>query len=106
MSGEVEDGRFFVESVLSAVAMVDVEINDKHPFQPFFLQSEAGGHRHVVEEAEAHASCRQGMVTWRPHQGESIVHLPLQHCPHCVYQPPGGHQRCLVGPWPHVGVEV
>ena len=46
---EEEDAGFVVESILSAVAVVDVEINDEHPFQPFFLQGIASSHGHVVE---------------------------------------------------------
>ena len=42
------------ETILGAVAVVHVEIDDRHPFEAVGLQGMAGGNADVVEEAEAH----------------------------------------------------
>ena len=60
----------FVEGVLSAIAVVDVPIDDQHPVQTA-SERVRGGNGHRIEQTESHAPGRGGMVPRRPGQDET-----------------------------------
>jgi hypothetical protein len=65
----VEDVGAALEEVLGAVAVVDVVVEDGDPGGALAAEV-LGGHRHVVEEAEAHGEGALGMVSGRADGGE------------------------------------
>ena len=58
------------DDVLGAVAVVHVEVDDRHPRQAARVERMARGDGHVVEEAEAHRLVARGMVPGRAHGAE------------------------------------
>jgi hypothetical protein len=105
VDGEVEDLPVPVEDVLGAVAVVDVPVEHGDPPDPEGA-GVRGGHRRVVEEAEAHGVVRPGVVARRAHDGEGG--LTRQRAVHRGAGGPGGERGDLEGARPErrVGVEV
>ena len=71
--------RFVFEDRLRAVAVVDVEIDDRDPRQAVAFERMRGGDGDVVEQAEAHRDVAGGMVPGRAHRAEGDVDLALEH---------------------------
>jgi hypothetical protein len=67
------------EHVLGTVAVVHVEIDDRHPLEPADLERIGGGHRDVVEDAKAHGARRGGVVPAGPHRAERVVRPSRHH---------------------------
>ena len=67
---DVEHAGFGVERVLCAVAVVHVEIDDRHPLDAVPLARVRGRHGDVVQQAEAHRIRRGRVMPRRPHQAE------------------------------------
>ncbi len=59
-----------LEDVLGAVAVVHVEVDDRHALEAMHLDRMARGDRDVVEDAEAHRPRAASMVARRPHRAE------------------------------------
>ena len=68
-----------LEDVLGAVAVVDVEVDDRDAFEAVRLEGVRGADGDVVEEAEAHRAAALGVVPGRPHGAERGRALLLQH---------------------------
>ena len=77
------------EDVLGAIAMVDVEVDDRDPAQP---PSEGPGDpdRDVVEEAEAHGPVGGGVVARRPYQSKCVIQFTKMNLRDSRAQPSGG----------------
>ena len=73
MGGEVQNIGTGVEDFLGSVAMVDIEVNNGHPFHRTVSDCPIGGHRDVVEQAKSHHPVALSMMAGRPNQGESGV---------------------------------
>ncbi len=58
--------------VFGAVAVVYIEIHDRHPLQAAHIQRMAGRHSDVVVEAKAHHRIAGGMVAGRAHGAKRI----------------------------------
>ena len=58
------------EDVLGAVAVMDVEIDDRHALDPVDLERVRRAHRDVVEEAEAHRAVALRVVAGRADRAE------------------------------------
>ena len=69
VSGNVEHARFVIERVLSAVAVVHVNVDDGHSFE---AAGERGGGSDgsIVVKAKTHCTTTFGVVPRRPHQRE------------------------------------
>ena len=65
------------EAILGAVAVVHVEIDNRHPLQAVALQRVFRGDGHVVEEAEAHGFATGGMVPGGRTQQKAFSTSPL-----------------------------
>src|ERR1700682_1837165 len=77
MGRRVEDLGIILETVLRAVAMVNVEV--EYPDAATALgagRNEAD--RDIVDEAEAHGLSVLGMMAGRPHDRERVFHLPVE----------------------------
>ena len=70
MQRDEEDGVVAAEARLGAVAVVHVEVDDRHPLEPELLLRVARRDRDVVDEAEAHRAVGQRVVAGRPHERE------------------------------------
>ena len=71
--------RIFVERVLGAVAVVDVEIEDRDALEAVRLDGVHGADRHVVEDAEAHGAIGRGVMPGRAHGAEGAAHFRRHH---------------------------
>ena len=67
------------ERGLGAVAVVDVEVEDREPRQLVHVPRLHGADRDIVEQAEAHGLHRLGMVAGRAHGAERGRRLAAQH---------------------------
>jgi hypothetical protein len=67
------------QDVLGAVAVVHVEVDDRHALAAVAFQRIARGERHVVEEAEAHGAAAAGVVAGRAHRAEGVLQLAGHH---------------------------
>src|SRR5207249_10993359 len=70
MQRVLEDGVVSCEGILRAVAVMDVEVDDRDPLHAVLGLHVACGHRDVVEEAEAHAAYWRRMVAGRSDERE------------------------------------
>ena len=94
------------ERGLGAIAVVDVEVDHRHPRQPGRL-GHTRRHREVGVEAEAHGPVRFGMVARRPDGAEGPLQLARRHCPDGSDRRAGGPLRGLKAADVHrrIGVE-
>ena len=97
-----------LDDVLGAVAVMHVEIDDRHALQSPVLERMPRRNRDVVEEAEAHRACVLGMVAGRTHRAESAGHFLLHHQVGRQHAGSGGAQRGLQGTRTHrrIGIEM
>ena len=94
------------ERGLGAVAVMHVEIDDRHPSQFVLLQGVHRGNRNVVEETKAHGDIRLGVMPRWAHTTKRILHFTthdqinrLDPCPRCP-------QGCLPGMWIHRCIRI
>ncbi len=74
---EEEDGGIGVEDVLRAVTVVHVPIGDGDALDSVATLRVAGSNGDIVEQAEAHAARRTGVMAWRPHDAKCIGGIAL-----------------------------
>ena len=79
MAGQEQHARFALEDGLGAVAVVDVEVGDRHPLQAVHGQRLGRAHGQVVEQAKPHRLIAGGMVARRTHCAERSLALPADH---------------------------
>ena len=75
MGRAIEEIAVRPENVLGAVAVMDVEIDDRHPLG---IMADAGmecGDGGIVEQAETHGAAGFGMVAGRADGAEGVVGL-------------------------------
>jgi hypothetical protein len=85
--------------------MVDVPVEDKDSLHPMGLNRMGGGHRHVVEQAEAHRPIAFRVVAGRTQATEGEA--PIRQQPlHSDHRAAGRMQRRLPGPGARDGIEV
>ena len=76
-----EDAVVVAEDRVGAVAVVDVEVDDRDPVETEALLSRARRHRDVVEDAEAHRAPREGVVARRADEREPAAQRRLDRGP-------------------------
>ena len=108
MGGAIEHVGIGPEDVLRAVAVMHVEIDDRHPLGVIALARVIGGDGRLVEEAEAHGAVLLGMVAGRAHGAEGILGLGAEHRIDGGGRSPHGAQGRLqrVGRHHRIGVDV
>ncbi len=74
-----QDAVVAADDVFRAVAVVHVEIDNRHAFEAVPLQCVFGRHRNVVEIAEAHGLVAAGMVAGGTHRAEGVFDLARHH---------------------------
>ena len=67
------------DDVFGAVAVVHVEVDDRHALQAQHVERMARGDRHVVVEAKAHHSVARRVVAGRSHRAEGGARLASHH---------------------------
>ena len=75
----IEHARIGVEDLLRAVAVVDVEIDDRDPLQPVVTLRVSRADADVVEQAEPHRPFGFGVVARRTARDEGVLHFPVEH---------------------------
>ena len=106
MRGRVEHRLVVPEDVLRAVAVVDVEIDDRDALCAVDGLRVAGGDGGIVEEAETHRRRRFGVMARRPRGDEGVFDLAGHHLVDREHRSPGGADRRLPGAGRHGGVLV
>ena len=96
------------EDVLAAVAVVHVPIDDGDAVYAVHRPGMAGGHRSVVEQAEAHGAGALGMVSRRPHGREGVPGLACHHRVDPLNRGTDATQHAVDGPGRQhrVGIDV
>ncbi len=65
VGGKVKDFGVGIEGILSPVSVMDIKVGDKDSTEIKPTEGKLGGDRHIVENAEAHCSISNGVVTRR-----------------------------------------
>ena len=91
---------------LSAVAMVDIEVNDRSGVQSSRFDRMHGGDCNSVEQAEAHGSVGFGMVSRRARSHEDRFRLAIQHRIHRSNARARSGQRGVKAAGAHLRVSV
>ncbi len=68
----IEDAGVRFESVLSAVAVVDVPVDDEDSLQAVDLLKAAGGDGYIVKQAKAHGRVSLGVMAGRTHKAKGV----------------------------------
>ena len=106
MGRAIHHGLVGPENILRAVAVMDVEIDDRGAGKAVLLLRVARGDGGVVEEAEAHRLRRLGMMAGRPRGDEGVDGLVGQDFVDGVDGAAGRAQRRLEAAGRHRGVGV
>ena len=72
--------------MLRAVAVMHVEVHDRHPLQAVLIERMVGCDGNVIEKAETHGTVFFSVMTRRAHPTEGLAGLVLHHQVH-------GHHR-------------
>ena len=96
------------EDVFGAVAVMDVEIDDRNPREPMVLERMGGRDRDVIEDAKPHGTRTLRVVPGRPDTAERILRPASGHHVGRKHRGAGRAQRGIQGVWIHcrVGIEV
>jgi hypothetical protein len=62
MCGQEKDIRIIIESIMSAIAMVRILVNDQDTLQSVDTLCIVSSHCHIIKNTESHGSCRHSMV--------------------------------------------
>ena len=73
MGGAIEQIGVRPEYFLGAIAMMHIEINDRHAFRTIACAGIVGGNCHLIEQAETHGPPRFRMVAGRAERAEGVV---------------------------------
>lgn len=60
-----------IESIICSIPMMNIKINNKHPLQSMNTLSMTGCNGHIAENAEAHRSLWNSMMSWRSYQSKT-----------------------------------
>ena len=96
VQADEEDVGVVVEAGLCAVAVVDVEVDDRDPADAVGALQMPRGDRDIREQAEAHRAGRLGMVPRRPDRGEGPADGAGQHGVAARQHGAGGKPRRFV----------
>ena len=98
VSRDVQHARVVIETVLRAVAVMQVPIHDQDTAQAEPRAQILRAHGHAVEQTEPHRAVAFGVVARRAYQGEAVVHLAFHDRVQHAQQPAAGQQCGLVRP--------
>src|SRR5690606_34253510 len=70
----VEQVRVRPEYVLRPIAVMDVEVDDGHAFEPMLLARVEGGDGDDIEQAESHGPHLFGVMARRAHAAKGVPH--------------------------------
>ncbi len=98
--------RIVVKDVLGAVAVMHIEIRDRHPAQAMRCQRMRRSDGNVVEDTEAHRPRPFGMVTGRTDVAKGVLHLASHHQIHAHHCGSRGTQRSRIAKGVHAGVAI
>ena len=94
------------EDVLDAIAVMDVEIHDRHALGAVRFLRVPSGDGGIVEEAEAHGRRDFGVMSGRPGRDERVANLAAHHLIDREDRAPRGAKRGLVRARRHQCVRI
>ena len=97
MYAHVEHLGIGLEDVLSAVAMMNVPVNNQYALQAIFPYRILCGNGHIIEYAEAMRLIRFRMMTRRSDIANAAAGLATQHAVHRLEHGAGGERSTLEG---------
>src|SRR5438094_1492094 len=102
------DALVVAEDVLGAVAMVHVEVDDRHALDAVMLERVLGPDSDVVEEAKPHRAGARRVMTRRAHRAKGAVGAPADHEVRGEHRGPRRAKRRIPGMRAHrgIGIEV
>ena len=102
------DALVVAEDVLGAVAMVHVEVDDRHALDAVMLERVLGPDGDVVEEAKPHRAGARRVMAGRAHCAKRVVGAPSDHEVGRKHRGPRRVKRRVPGVRAHrgVGIEV
>jgi hypothetical protein len=62
MRGQEKDIGIIIESIMSAIAMVHILVNDQDTLQSVDTLCIVSSHCHIIKNTESHGSCRHSLV--------------------------------------------
>ena len=92
MNAKKKHSRVRIKNVLSAIAMMYIPVNDEHPFQAMTGPGVRRCQGDIVEQTEAHAPRRRGVMTRRPDQAQGGPVILLEHGINRMYTGAGSRQ--------------
>ena len=92
--------------VLGAVAVVHVEINNRHPFETVHIERMAGSDGHIVEKAKAHRRVAGGVVAGRADGTKRIARLAVDDQIGRRHRCTCRMQGCLIGVAAGAGIGI
>ncbi len=98
--------RIFVKDIFSAVAMVHVEIGNRHAIQAMRGQRVRRTDGDVIEDTESHRPRSFRMMSGRADIAEGILHFASHHQVHAHHRRTCGAQRGRIGKGIHAGVAI
>ena len=84
MAGGVKKVAVAEEMVLGAVAMMDVEIDHRHPLQAMHMAGIFGSDGDIVEQAEPHRRRGFGVMSWRANGTERVSRIAFDDRVHRI----------------------
>ena len=93
----VEHPRAVPEHGLGAVAVMDVEIDDRNPFEAVGIAGVGSTHRDGIEEAEAHRTGFLGVVARWPDGAEGVAGAAVNDRVHGIDESAGSAQGSFAG---------
>jgi hypothetical protein len=103
---EVLHARLALEAVLGAVAVMHVEIEDRHALQAVHVERLPGADGDAVKQTKTHGPLRLGVMAGRTQRTERVGSLAADHRIHGGDGRAGGAQRRLARTRRHHGVGI
>ncbi len=79
MRAEKEDGGIVFETMLRAIAVMHVPIDNQHTGEAMLLLGIACGNRDIIQQTKPHRAIGFGMMSRRPHCAENMINLLRHH---------------------------
>ena len=100
------DTIILMENIFRTVAVMHIEVKNRHAIQPVRIQRVDRADGDVIEYAESHRAIDGGMVPTWPHRTERIRDLACHHHVHALHDRAGGTLRGDQRVWIHGRVWV
>ena len=104
--GAHDDAGVIREDDIGAVAVMNIEIENRNALQSMFFKCVGHANRHVIEEAESHGPIVTGVVTGRPDIAEYVPGAPGEYQVSTQYRGAGCVMGCAQRFRAHSGIWI